>query len=224
LRLLAFDTTGPRPSAIAGRVEPIGPLQLGPPGLALDAALPGVLAAAMVAAKLRWDELELLAVCTGPASFTGIRVGVAAAKALALATGCRIVPVDGPAALLAAARAAGLGGPLAALADAGRGQLCLRADPDPAGRGPRLVAAAELEVELAGQGLTVLAAPPLLARLPSPVRQQALAVDALAVHRAALLALRAGASPIDGLDLAPFYQRPPDASPDAGRPLVSAGG
>jgi tRNA threonylcarbamoyladenosine biosynthesis protein TsaB len=39
-------------------------------------------------------DVEILAVTVGPGSFTGLRVGVVTAKALAYATGCRIVGVN----------------------------------------------------------------------------------------------------------------------------------
>ncbi len=39
-------------------------------------------------------QLQLVAVSIGPGSFTGLRVGVVFAKALAYATGCRLVAVD----------------------------------------------------------------------------------------------------------------------------------
>lgn len=40
------------------------------------------------------EDLDLIAVSTGPGSFTGIRVGMAAAQALALALNCRIIGVS----------------------------------------------------------------------------------------------------------------------------------
>lgn len=39
-------------------------------------------------------DCELLAVSTGPGSFTGLRIGVVCAKTWAYATGCRLVAVD----------------------------------------------------------------------------------------------------------------------------------
>ncbi|HUE69420.1 MAG TPA: tRNA (adenosine(37)-N6)-threonylcarbamoyltransferase complex dimerization subunit type 1 TsaB [Pirellulaceae bacterium] len=44
--------------------------------------------------QLRPDQLNLIAVSTGPGSFTGLRVGITTAKTLAYALGCDILGVD----------------------------------------------------------------------------------------------------------------------------------
>ena len=49
------------------------------------------------------EAVDLLAVITGPGSFTGLRVGIAAVQGLAMATGRMIVPVSAFEALAAAA-------------------------------------------------------------------------------------------------------------------------
>ena len=66
-------------------------------------------------------QLELVMVNLGPGSFTGLRVGVATAKALYLATGCRVVGVLAPDAVVAGLAAAA--GEVCVVVDATRGEL-----------------------------------------------------------------------------------------------------
>jgi tRNA threonylcarbamoyladenosine biosynthesis protein TsaB len=123
VKTLAIDT-----SLAAGTVAAIAD------GEIAEAPLPAgdharLLAPAIVevARRLGWAprDAELVAVVRGPGSFTGLRVGVATAKALAWAGGARLVGVS--AFDLVARRAAhalpGHGGPVAIAFDAGRGEV-----------------------------------------------------------------------------------------------------
>jgi tRNA threonylcarbamoyl adenosine modification protein YeaZ len=77
-----------------------------------------------------WRDLRALAVGTGPGNFTGLRVAVAAARGLALATGLPAFGVDG-----FAARAEGAPGPSLVCIAAPRGAVHVRrigGDPDDA--------------------------------------------------------------------------------------------
>jgi len=68
-------------------------------------------------------DLSLVAVDVGPGLFTGLRVGVAAAKGLGQALGVGVVGVSSLDVLAAAARAAGHRGPVLACVDARRGEV-----------------------------------------------------------------------------------------------------
>ncbi len=68
-----------------------------------------------------FENLDAVAVTVGPGSFTGLRIGVAAAKGISLATGCPLLPFS---TLEAMALAAGAGPPLRRpLLLAGRGEI-----------------------------------------------------------------------------------------------------
>jgi tRNA threonylcarbamoyladenosine biosynthesis protein TsaB len=64
-------------------------------------ALMPMIAAVMSAAETEFTDLDRIAVTVGPGSFTGLRVGVAAARGIALATGKPVVGLTTLAALAA---------------------------------------------------------------------------------------------------------------------------
>lgn len=124
--------------------------------------------AVMAAAGLPFAAIDRVAVTVGPGSFTGLRVGLAFAKALALALDR---PCVGVGCLDALARSAGTAGLTMAVIDARRGQVYLQAFAD--GRAVTapdtadIAAAAALIVEVAagrpvtlvGSGAALVGAP-----------------------------------------------------------------
>lgn len=69
--------------------------------------------AVLAKAGVALDAVTRIAVCTGPGSFTGLRLGIAAARGLALGLGCEIVGVSRLEALAAEAHGKAHGHPVA---------------------------------------------------------------------------------------------------------------
>ena len=125
--VLALDTASPRPSVALRRDGVVTEEALPEERRASDELLPAI-RRALDRAGVGLERCERIAVCAGPGSFTGVRVGLATAWGLARALGIPLEAVSTLAALAEAAR--GRGAPVvASVLDAGRGDLvCERFD------------------------------------------------------------------------------------------------
>lgn len=127
--LLGIDTCGPAGSAALGRlaggsVETIAQKELA--GRTYSATLVSAVQELLLGQGIGLREIGCIVVVNGPGSFTGVRVGLSAAKGLAEGAGIPLVAVSR---LEVLARMAGVD---AAALDAHRHELFLRiADPDP---------------------------------------------------------------------------------------------
>jgi len=168
---------------------------------------------AMAEAGLGYDALDGLAVTVGPGTFTGVRIGLAAARGIALAMGLRLVGVT---TLEALAVAQGGSDPVAAVLGAGRDRVYLQvfgAGAAPGGR-PEAVTMTEAAARVP-RGACIVG--DVAERLAALI-EGAVAIDALpdAAVVAAIAAGRLAAGVAGGPPL-PLYVRPPDAKP-MGRP------
>jgi tRNA threonylcarbamoyladenosine biosynthesis protein TsaB len=185
-------------------------------------ALMPMVAAVMAEAALPSNELDLIAATTGPGSFTGVRIAIAAARGLALVTHAKLFGTDSLT-VMAKAAAEGLGGrPFAVAVDARRGMIYfglydrtarklegpLLLAPDDAAN--RLPAGCRLAV---GSGAVLLAEAASRHGLSVTVKLPELQPSAGAL---AVIAHECGeTSPM----LRPLYLRPPDAKPQV-QPVV----
>lgn len=165
--------------------------------------------AAMAEADVGFGALQRIAVTVGPGSFTGLRVGLAFAKGLALATGA---PAFGVGVLEAMAASAPAQGFVAAAVDAKRGQIYLQVFVD----GRAAMAPDALDAETCAARLAELwtGAPPLLigsgAALLEGILPNARSLDRPSPDPLAVARLGLSARP-PFPPLRPLYLRAPDA-------------
>jgi tRNA threonylcarbamoyladenosine biosynthesis protein TsaB len=171
---------------------------------------------ALAGAQADWEAVTRLAVGVGPGGFTGLRIGIATARALAQA---RLLEVTAVSSLMALAAGASHDGPVAAVIDARRGEAYFaaydsgRPVAEPAALSPERLAAAVAELRA-----TPLAVGDGALRFRVELERAGAAVpaDDDPVHRVSAVAIcRLGeTAPIITLDeLVPDYRREPDAKP-----------
>jgi tRNA threonylcarbamoyladenosine biosynthesis protein TsaB len=174
-------------------------------------------------AGVGWDELDLLAVGTGPGTFTGLRIGISTARALARARELPIVGVSTLRSLASGAVAAAQAEDRLALAvlDARRGEVFAAGWADPRTPACPLIAPVAVAPERLAAGLLetgerwlavgdgAVAFREILERSGARVPD-----DGAALHRASALMhcrLATGLRPQNPNDVRPEYLRLPDA-------------
>ncbi len=227
MRILAIDTScGAASAAIvdSGEIEPLAVVsRLMARGHA-EALAPMVEEAAL-SVEGRFATLDRIVVTTGPGSFTGIRVGLAMARAMGLALGVPVVGVSTLAALAAPLLSEPRPGVIAAAIDARHGSAYFQlfeASGRPLGP-PRCDALRECvrgigagPALLTGDAAALVATEAHRAGLPYDLASAADAPDIVAVARMGL-ALDPAANPAR-----PLYVKPPDARPSGAEPIARA--
>lgn len=181
---------------------------------------------AMDEAGVRFEDIDRIAVTVGPGTFTGTRIGIAAARALALATGAATVGASSLAVMAEVARHH-VPGPLAVVVDARRGEVYAQTFGPGGGSDatspPQLLslaAAAQLgagaPIIFVGSAAEAVAALAAQAGYPARAALPGLLPDAAALVRIAAVL------PVSTAPLVPFYLRPPDAKPQDGKAVARA--
>ena len=173
---------------------------------------------ALLQSARQLTDIDRIAVVTGPGSFTGIRVGVAAARGLALSLGIESVGITTLETLAAKHREAAGGKPLVVAMDAKRGELYVQAFAEDGAKLTEAVAvspqeardlAGSLSAEVTGSGRALVLDEQAISS--GPDRFDISTVARLGAARAA-----GAARP------KPLYLRGPDAKPQTGYALARA--
>jgi tRNA threonylcarbamoyladenosine biosynthesis protein TsaB len=211
---LGFDTATPDTAvAVAGGPERlIGPRPDGRPAHG-PALLPAI--EETVAESGGWEEIGLIAAGIGPGSFTGLRIGVATARALAQARGLPVAGVITTSALLAGIEPGDRG--RLAVIDARRGEVFAACDLGDGPGEPVVAAPEELPASLGLRDLAGLrAGGDGAVRFRAEIEAAGAAVppEADPIHRISarrICELAAEIEPAGPESIRPLYLRRPDA-------------
>lgn len=181
----------------------------------------------MAEAGIAFDRIDRIAVTIGPGTFTGTRIGIAAARALALSTGADTVGVSSLAVMAEVARREVGAEALAVIVDARRGEVYAQTfgaggASDPNSR-PELLSLEEAS-RLGGERAILFVgsgAEPVAKIAARSGREVKASLPDLLPDAKALAHIAAKLPPADA-PLAPLYLRPPDAKPQDGKAVVRA--
>ena len=218
MRVLAIDTAlGACAACILDTASPENPLVESLPMERGHAeALMPLLQRLIARQEGGFGALDRIAVSVGPGSFTGLRVAISAARAIALGAGKPCVGVTTLSAYAAPVVASGVGTLVATAIDARHNHVYLQVF-GPAGRTvvtPRIVPARDGarqlgtgSVRIVGSGAALLAGEATAIGLDATVLEAGPAPDIAWIARLGAVAAPDRAPP------KPFYLRPPDAKP-----------
>ncbi|MEN3975436.1 tRNA (adenosine(37)-N6)-threonylcarbamoyltransferase complex dimerization subunit type 1 TsaB [Emcibacter sp. SYSU 3D8] len=222
MRVLAFDTSlgGGSVALVDGNVC-LARADEDRPRALVERLLP-MIEQVLAEAGIRYADLDLIATTIGPGTFAGLRIGVAAARGLGVATGVKVAGITSLEAL--AQGAAGKvpdGGTVVAAIDGRRGQLYLQSFR----LGPVVAALSEpAAVDLERLADHLPPGPGYVVGSGAAVAAAALSgLEVLAGHEiidAVDVAALAAARPLPSAPPRPLYLRPPDAKLPGGRVLV----
>ncbi len=201
--VLALDTALSAATAVVARDDAVLALRCQVMARGHQEAIATLTEAAMAEAGVAFSDLDRIGVTVGPGSFTGLRVGLAFAKGLALAWDTPLIGLGTLEALLASADQ-----PRAlAVVDAGRGQVYLQSRAEGVKASPEqlpLAEALDLAAAFRPDAIVGSGAALLADRAPAALLDPRAYPDADAL-------VRLTSAPEAAVGAAPLYLRAPDA-------------
>ncbi len=225
MNILAFDTTlGACSAAVARRENVFGAFELR--NREHDEVLMPMIGGVLDEAALKYDDLDAIAVTIGPGSFTGVRVGVAAARGFALSLNIPLIALTSLEVMARQALDQLKEAPdvLAVSLDARRSEVYIALFD---GAGSTVSEPAALSPEQAaknlpssGKILAVGSGAHLLAEAAkSSGRHIEVVMSDLQPDARALAEMALERKPASG-PVSPLYLRPPDAKPQSGKAIA----
>ncbi len=223
MNLLALDTCFDACSVAAGRglrsLTPSIAFASEPMATGQAERLMPMIEMVMSDAGIGFDKLNRIAVASGPGTFTGARIAVSAARALALVTGAEIVAVTSFELMaMNFAVTAPAADTLVIATDARRGEVYFQQFAARALKplGPPAVSSIETAAEALGSGVVVIAGSgaAAVADLARALGRNVQAILPDLVPDAIDMLFAASEMPV-AATVAPLYLRPPDAKPPA---------
>ena len=221
MNVLGFDTSTAASAACVLRAdgsvfeaEPPPAALSGPPAHARE-LMPAIVGC-LEASRLGWTDLDAIAVGVGPGTFTGLRIGIATARALAHARAIELRPVSSLAALAGGVEDPD---PVLALLDARRGELFAALFEDGRELWPPFAATpAAVAARVTQDGLNPLAVGDGSVRFRDVLQAVGVRVEpeqsrAHVVRGLSICRLARTAPPTSPEVVVPDYIRPPDAKP-----------
>jgi tRNA threonylcarbamoyladenosine biosynthesis protein TsaB len=179
-------------------------------------ALMPLIARVMDAARLEFSEIDRIAVTVGPGSFTGVRVGIAAARGIALAAGKPAIGLTTLAAFTAPHVAGGFTGTVIPVIDARHGHVYMQVfgAGGQAAIPPRLASLREaVEGARSRAPALITGSAADLVRAAWPADEPAPQIVAASAPEIGWVARLGAAAEPDRALPKPLYLRPPDARP-----------
>ena len=180
---------------------------------------------AMQQARLNFDHLGRIAVTVGPGTFTGTRIGVAATRALVLATGAQTVGVSSLAVMAEVARREVTAPALAVVVVARRGEVYAQLFGAGGGldaKSPPQLLSIEDAAQIGDGAMVFVGSGSAAVAAAARDRRDAVARLPELLPDAKALAHLGGALEASDAPLVPLYLRPPDAKPQDSKAVARA--